>query len=206
MAGESNQAKWFGVRPTDPEEPFTIIQGTAANLKAQIEIAADQSVAVTSAAYPNLKATVVGTDAAPIKVKQNVAANLKSEVVPSASAIFSNTPARPTGSTQIIAYNTVTNGAVDAHVVTAGKTLHLVTWVLNGICTNVAGANCSLYILNAGDGLEQILNKSWLLENTSVDISLCFSVPIEIPAGWKVQLQATVTNSTTSAQISGYEI
>lgn len=81
MAGEPNQAKWFGVRPTDPEEPFTVIQGTAANLKVEAAIAAAQTITVTQATPANLKATVVGDDSLPLKVKQDTAANLKTTTV-----------------------------------------------------------------------------------------------------------------------------
>lgn len=46
MAKEPNQMKWRGVRPTDPEEPFTVISGTAANLKVEAAIATDQKIIV----------------------------------------------------------------------------------------------------------------------------------------------------------------
>lgn len=61
MGGEPNRVRWRGVRPTDPEEPFTVKQGTAANLKVEAAIAAAQTIAVTQATAANLKATVCET-------------------------------------------------------------------------------------------------------------------------------------------------
>lgn len=58
MAGEGNQVKWVGIRPTDPEEAIPVKQGTAANLKAEVEIAANQSVEVVQDTLADLNATI----------------------------------------------------------------------------------------------------------------------------------------------------
>lgn len=102
MAGEPNQIKWRGVRPTDPEEDIPVKQDTPANLKATVDVAAGQEIEVTQETAADLKATVniaanqtvevtqgtptnlvaqvIGHDTYPIKIKQNIPANLKATV------------------------------------------------------------------------------------------------------------------------------
>lgn len=96
MAGEPDQRKWFGVRPTDPEEAIPVKQGVAANLKVQATIAAAQVIGIFSGAYAGVKATVIGDDAFPIKVKQDTAANLKVEAAIAAAQSIAVTQATAT--------------------------------------------------------------------------------------------------------------
>lgn len=88
---ESNQTKWVGVRPVNPEESIPVKQGTAANLKAQVEPITGAEFEVIQATAADLQATVTPAAGAEFEVIQAVAADLQATVTPAAGAEFTVT-------------------------------------------------------------------------------------------------------------------
>jgi len=183
MAKEPNQARWFGVRPTDPEEPFTVKQGT----------------------YANLKATIIGDDAAALQVKQNTPSHLKSEVTPASAAEFYVFPQQPTGATQVATEQGAENGVTLLNETSSGKIFYLVAW--NVTAKNAAGAikTADIIVTNNADAIQYMVTHPFVADGEIVNLSGSFPVPLEVPDGWKLKVRSLAAGLEVSACILGYE-
>lgn len=210
--GEKNILKWFGIRPTDPEEDIpvkqgtaanlkveaaiaagqsiTVVQGTAASLKAQIEIAAAQRVAVTQATPANLKATVIGDDALPLKVKQDTAANLKCEVTPKTKVWFDEIWKKPTGVTWVRVSDTANNATEVVYTVPGDKQMFFFHYSFTANQDGTAAGLARMFITNAADTFKYDLFRTNLKMAQHVFTTLNMSPPLEIPTGWKIKIEA----------------
>ena len=130
-------------------------------------------------------------------------ANGRTDVIVEKGSI---TPVQASGATQI-AKSIITSGAIDdLHEVTAGKTLHLVSWTM----TAEAGANGVLdtqfYVTNAGNTTQYRIVQRYVKADETFVLSGCFPVPLTIEAGWKIKVMSAGANVNVSVFISGYEV
>lgn len=116
------------------------------------------------------------------------------------------TPGQASGATQVAKSSTVTNGTTVLHTVTAGKTLHLVSWVVSGVSTFAGTQSITFFITNVADATQYIIVYEYLANTTKTRLSGCFPIPLTIAAGWKVKLAASAAGVTIRGFISGYEI
>lgn len=185
MAGEPNQTRWIGIRPTNPEEDIPVKQDTAADLKATVT-QAEKDRTVTNATAANLKAEV--TQAA---IARRVAG------------------LRPSGTTQIIACDSATNTTTIIHTVTGGKTLYLQAVSILAVTSEGIGYGHSgqVSVRDTGDNFKYILvGASFDNYGNFPGVFAVFPVPIEIPANYDIYISTDEAHATAYGTIFGWEV
>lgn len=184
MAGESNQAKWFGIRPTDPEEDIPVKQSDETKLNATVTQAAkDRTV----------------TNATP--------ANLKNEIhQPSTKEDFKTHGRIPSGATQVATASGAVNAVVTIYTVTAGKTLYLSQMTVTVMNDSGATQWYEVYINNASDVFQYVIISANDGNASITPACLSFNPPLEIPAGYKIKAATGHDDMYCNVFLHGYEI
>ncbi len=110
---------------------------------------------------------------------------------------------RKEGTTQIVKSKAVDNGYATVHTVTAGKTFFLSTLV-HTVTPTVAGSSY-VTVRNAASVLQYAFTYCQTPAGHSENLAIPFNPPIEIPAGFYIDVFSSAANHTANVFISGWE-
>jgi hypothetical protein len=164
MAGEANQVKWVGVRPTNPEENIPIKPGTG------------------TANFPV-------TESAPlteIKILSPTTQQVFQHEPGPWAAVRSGVTR-----TQIIKSNVANNAAVIIHTVTTGKTLYISSASVSMLTG--ASVEAHLRIRNAADTETAKLLWIGGTAPITAHLACSFPMPIAVPEGYDVCIVGVTT-------------
>lgn len=175
MAGEPNQVKWRGIRPTDPPETIPVTLPAGSTIEVVQDIPADLKATVTQAAGNTIKAT------------QDVAANLKTANYPVARGIYPNPPDAERVSGRTI----IEDGSSRFYTVPANRRLFIANAfiaVSNGSATSGWGGDLSIY--NELGSFQYTAHYIVCVAGQSAAVSNVFCPALEAEAGWEVRTES----------------
>jgi hypothetical protein len=115
-------------------------------------------------------------------------------------------PRRPSGSTQIVAYNSVENNDFVLYTVSSGKTLYFTSYSLSILNTGASGPLGLFVIRTVSDVYWYFIARSILPQNDSKILTSFFVPPMEIPSGYDFWLYSSAVGCVVLGSIVGYEI
>ena len=114
-------------------------------------------------------------------------------------------PKLPSGAVQIAKYGSANNTITIIHTVSAGKTLYLNSAVAEAYNNSGAAAAHILFVRDTADAeVYKISNKS-AFNGQAWSVAITFPVPLEVPEGYDICVQTTVSGATSWAFIHGWE-
>lgn len=105
---------------------------------------------------------------------------------------------------QIIIDQSVVNGSVIVHTVTAGKVFYLENFLMRFWSAN-AGNNALVGVRNVADVHQYVICQMKLGAGIGDNVGMSFRSPIEIPAGYDVYLTVSGVGSDGLCSVSGWE-
>jgi len=157
MAGEENQIKWVGIRPTNPEENIPVKPGTDCG---NFPVSFGASATPFQIATPSSPA-VIQTEPAPWATSRS-------------------------GVTRTQILKTEQNASTNhiLHTVTSGKTLFITSCCLSYSSGSVGFA--MLLVRNGSDTILYYLISAYLSSTPDQNIALSFPMPISVAAGFDI--------------------
>jgi hypothetical protein len=157
MAGEGNQIKWVGIRPTNPEENIPVKPGT---LSGNFPITFGDSATPLQIATPSSPA-VIQTEPAPWATSRSGVT--RTQILKSAQNASDN---------HIL------------HTVTSGKTLYITSCCLS--YSSGSAGFAKLLVRNGSDTILYYLVSAYLSSTPDQNIALSFPMPISVAAGFDI--------------------
>lgn len=177
--GEKNRMRWVGVQPTDPEQNIPVKQGTAANLKATVNIAPNQTVIVKQDTPANLKSQIYSTDAG-IKIY----------------------PCIPSGYVHVQEYAEAENSIVIIYTVPAGKIFYMTDIVL--IMYNLLRGLGTVQIRDENNLNPKVLLGGGVTAELGMTYNKTFVIPYEVNSLYDIILTSAHKSVYCYAYILGY--